>query len=219
MTATQSVATVTRDGIAVHCAYDELVALEDLTENPDNMNVHPRAQLDLLLKIILKTGWRCPITVSRRSGLMIRGHGRLYAARLGNMTVAPVDYQDYASREEEIADLVADKQIPELAEWNSDKLGENLRFLEAQGQDLEVAGFDAASVEQLLGAGVGMSPADFVVPQGVDGGLTPDELLGSTDPTRSRVVLLVAPDIVDDVVRSVEYIAREYGPDRFKIVR
>ncbi len=210
---------VTRDGVAVHCAHDELVALGELRPNPHNPNTHPPEQLALLRKVILKTGWRAPITVSTRSGLIVRGHGRLLAAQAGNMTEAPVDFQDYETEEEERADLLADNQIPELAELDPTKLGDNLRFLEAQGADLEIAGFDAVSVEQLLGPGPGMSPSDFMVPpgEGVAGELGPEQLLAPPGEQLARVVLLVDPAILEAVLSSVRQIGREYG-EGFRIV-
>jgi hypothetical protein len=210
---------LTADGIPVHCAHDAILPLGEFRENPNNGNKHPQHQLELLTKIILKTGWRRAITVSRRSGLMTIGHGRLYSARLGNMTEAPVDFQDYVDEAEEIADLVADNRIPELAEMDYTKLGDNLRFLEAEGRDLEIAGFDAINVSQILGAGPAMSPGDFMVG---DEGLAPGDPgeLGSgpQGPDLERITLLVDPLIREQVLRSVEYIGREFDRESFKIV-
>lgn len=88
----------------VHCAFDRMVLLEDLKPNPRNPNRHPPEQVTLLAKIIRVQGWRVPITVSNRSGLVVRGHCRLLAAREAGLAEAPVDYQDYANDEEETAE-------------------------------------------------------------------------------------------------------------------
>lgn len=77
-----------------------------------------------LRDIIRATGWRAPITVSKRSGLVTKGHGRLMAAQLDDLTDAPVDYQDYASEAEELADLTADNRIAELATTDNKMLAE-----------------------------------------------------------------------------------------------
>ena len=53
--------------------------------------------------------------VSKLSGFVIKGHGRLEAAKLNGWTEVPIDLQDYASRDDELADMVADNQIAELA--------------------------------------------------------------------------------------------------------
>jgi hypothetical protein len=73
-------ARTTAGEIPVFCAYDELVATPTLTGNPRNPNKHPQEQIKLLATIIRSQGWRAPITVSRRSGFVVRGHGRLDAA-------------------------------------------------------------------------------------------------------------------------------------------
>jgi hypothetical protein len=100
----------------IKCLHTEVWPLARFTEHPKNPNRHPQAQLELLAKILVTQGWRNPIVVSRLSGLIIKGHGRLAAARLAGLTEAPVELQNYASAEAEIADLVADNRISELAE-------------------------------------------------------------------------------------------------------
>ena len=112
------------DGRPVFCAHDKIVPIKELRENPLNPNKHPDDQIRALAAIIKATGWRQPITVSTRSGLIVKGHGRLAAAKYGKFKEAPVDYQNYASEEEELADLMADNRIAELAEIDSVKLAE-----------------------------------------------------------------------------------------------
>ena len=111
-------------GVPVFCAHDAIVPLKDLRPNPKNPNQHPPEQIKLLASIIRATGWRAPITVSKRSGLVTKGHGRLMAAQLDDLTDAPVDYQDYASEAEELADLTADNRIAELATTDNKMLAE-----------------------------------------------------------------------------------------------
>ncbi len=66
--------------IPVFCTYDELLDTEKVVGNPKNPNEHPKEQIDMLAKIIKATGWRANITISRRSGFVVKGHGRLAAA-------------------------------------------------------------------------------------------------------------------------------------------
>ena len=66
--------------VPVYCAYDEIVDIEKVVPNPKNPNQHSKKQIDLLAKIIKGTGWRNSITVSTRSGFIVKGHGRLAAA-------------------------------------------------------------------------------------------------------------------------------------------
>ena len=71
---------VTPDGFKVYCAYDEIVETDSLKPNPRNPNRHPEAQVKMLAHIIAEQGWRAPITVSRRSGYIVRGHARRLAS-------------------------------------------------------------------------------------------------------------------------------------------
>ena len=101
---------------AVHCAYDKLVPVEELKPHPRNPNKHPKEQIELLAHIMMAQGIRRPIVVSRRSGLITIGHGRLEAAKLNGWKGYPVDFQEYESEAMEYADMVADNKIAELSE-------------------------------------------------------------------------------------------------------
>lgn len=100
----------------VRCAYREMVDTDLLVPNPKNPNKHPNNQIELLAKIMRHQGWRSPIVVSNRSGFIVKGHGRLEAAKLNGWKSAPVDRQDYANEADEYADMVADNKIAELSE-------------------------------------------------------------------------------------------------------
>ena len=102
--------------IPIYCAYDKIVSLAKLQPNPRNPNKHPENQIEILSAIILANGWRQSITVSNRSGMIVRGHGRYLAAVLMKEKTAPVDYQDYENEGEEWRDLLADNKIAELSE-------------------------------------------------------------------------------------------------------
>lgn len=142
----------------IHCSFDEMVDLVALVPHPRNPNTHPDRQIQLLAKIIEHQGWRVPITVSKRSGFIIRGHGRLLAAQKLDLGQAPVDYQDYANEAEEWADLIADNRIAELAQINEDELGKLMAELSEAGDlDMELTGFDGKDLEQMLAAA---APAD-----------------------------------------------------------
>ncbi|KUO77215.1 MAG: hypothetical protein APF81_08360 [Desulfosporosinus sp. BRH_c37] len=112
------------DEIPVFCAHDAIIMTSDLKPNPKNPNQHPLEQVKLLGAIIRAQGWRGPITISNRSGLIVRGHGRLMAAQLEELIEVPVDYQNYSSDAEEMADLVADNRIAELSDADAKMLAE-----------------------------------------------------------------------------------------------
>ena len=128
-------------GIPVFCSHDEIVELEKIIPNPKNPNEHPDDQVELLAKIIKATGWRQPITVSKRSGFVVKGHGGLLAAIRGGMTAAPVDFQDYASEAEEYADLVSDNRLAELSEINNEKLRDIFADVDFSETSIDLTGY------------------------------------------------------------------------------
>jgi hypothetical protein len=140
----------TCDGIPVHCACDEFADVESLKPHPKNPNRHPKSQVKLLARVIEKQGWRVPVTVSKRSGLMIRGHGRLLAALVLGKKQVPVDYQDYDSDEAELADLVADNKIAELADLNLPDIADILREIDLGEFDLDLTGYEPEEIAALL---------------------------------------------------------------------
>jgi len=100
----------------IKCEYTKLVKLAELVKHPKNPNEHPPEQIKRLAEIIDYQGMRSPIVVSKRSGFITKGHGRLMALISLGWEVAPVDYQDYENEAQEYADIVADNAI---AEWAS----------------------------------------------------------------------------------------------------
>lgn len=139
-------------GVPVFCAHDEIVPIEKLIPNPKNPNKHPDEQIQLLGRITRQTGWRQPITVSTRSGFIVKGHGRLLAARLEGLTEAPVDYQNYASEAEEYADLTADNRIAELSEIDQKMLADIFADIDTGELPLELTGYTDEEVESLVTA-------------------------------------------------------------------
>lgn len=138
------------DGIEVWCGFEQLVPIEDLKPNPRNPNTHPSRQIELLAKNIRYFGWRHPVTVSKRSGLIVAGHGRLAAARELDVQLVPVDYQDFASESDEMAVLIADNRLAELASIDLNSLEGIIDELKVEGFDTLLTGFDDADLESLL---------------------------------------------------------------------
>lgn len=122
----------------INCLYDKLVPVSELQVHPKNRNSHPDAQIQRLAQILEYQGWRYPIKVSKLSGFITSGHGRLLAAQKAGFTEVPVNFQEYESEAQEYADLIADNgialwseldietiksDIPELPDLDFDLLG------------------------------------------------------------------------------------------------
>lgn len=140
------------DGVPVFCAHDAIVDITALVPNPKNPNQHPDTQIQILGRIIRQTGWRQPITVSKRSGFIVKGHGRLSAALLEGMKQAPVDYQNYTNEAEEYADLVADNRIAELAETDNKLLADIFADIDTGEIPMELTGYTEGEVQSLVAA-------------------------------------------------------------------
>lgn len=130
-----------------NCAYTELVSVSKLVPNPKNANKHSTEQIERLAKIIDFQGQRSPIVVSKRSGFITKGHGRLMAMqKLGWENVA-VDYQDYLSEAQEYADVIADNEIARWAELDREMLNIELKNLDI---DLDLLGILDFKIEPLV---------------------------------------------------------------------
>jgi DNA modification methylase len=134
---------------SIHCLYDAIVPLTELREHPRNPNRHTQKQSDLLARIIEATGWRNCIIVSKRSGCIVAGHGRLYAARTLKLESAPVQYQEFDSEEEELRHLVADNRLAEFSQRDDAALASILSELRDDGA-LQFTGYDETQMAKLL---------------------------------------------------------------------
>lgn len=119
----------------IHCLYDKLAHPRDLKAHPKNRNKHPPDQIKRLAEILEYQGWRYPIKVSKQSGFITSGHGRLEAAKLMNWTEVPVNYQNYDSGDQEYADVQADNAI---AAWSELDLSTISSDLDDLGPDFNI---------------------------------------------------------------------------------
>lgn len=135
--------------IPVYCAFDKIVPIGELKPNPKNPNKHPVDQVALLAKVIEAQGWRQPVKVSTRSGLIVSGHGRYEAALLIGCPV-PVDFQNYPNDEAELADLLADNRIAEMAEMDNAMLQDLFAELDASDFNIDLSGYTDDVVSALV---------------------------------------------------------------------
>lgn len=155
--------------IKVHCSHSGLVHISELKPNPKNPNKHPENQIELLANIIEKQGWRQPIKVSTLSGFIVSGHGRYEAALFMGSEYVPVDYQDYENEEQELADLLADNRIAELAEMDEKLLAELFSELDLDNIEVELTGYTKEEIEEIVldveESRIDIEQADDILPE------------------------------------------------------
>lgn len=113
----------------------EFISIEQIVPNPKNNNKHSEDQIRRLAKIIQHNGFRVPLIISNRSGLLISGHGRLEAAKILGLETLPVIFQDFKNEAEEIQFLTADNEIARWAELDKDLVKD---FLAESGTEFDL---------------------------------------------------------------------------------
>ena len=129
------------------CKYDELVDINKVKPNPENRNDHPIAQIQRLAKILEYQGIRHPLIVSKKSKLLVVGHGRLEAMKQLKMDKVPVVYQTFKDKEQEYAFAVSDNAIASWADLELAKINEHLKELDGINFDIDLLGIKDFEIE------------------------------------------------------------------------
>lgn len=122
------------------------MATGELKPHPKNPNIHPPEQIERLAKLLKYQGFRTPIVVSKGSGFVISGHGRLAAAKLLGLQSVPVSIQEFESYEQEYAHLVGDNAIAEWADLNFAEINAEIGNL-GPDFDIECLGLEDFEIE------------------------------------------------------------------------
>jgi DNA modification methylase len=122
------------------------------------------AAVDAVAKSIREFGWRSPIVVDEHD-VILAGHTRLKAAQKLGLTEVPVHVARGLSDEQAKAFRIADNQTASIAEWNDERLVEELLALKASDYDLSLLGFSEDALLKILGTGKELSGELDEVPE------------------------------------------------------
>lgn len=122
-----------------------IVPISELHPNPKNRNVHSAAQIERLGEIIKYQGFRNPLIVSKRTGFIVAGHGRLLAAKELKLKEVPVIYEDFEDEDQEYAAGISDNAIASWAEL--DLSGINADIPELGPFDIDLLGIKDFELE------------------------------------------------------------------------
>lgn len=128
----------------------QLVKIKDVKLNPKNRNKHTDEQIDRLVKIIEYQGFRSPLIVSKRTGVLVAGHGRLMAAKKMKLKEVPVMVQDFTDDAQEYAAMVSDNAIASWAELDLSSINTDIPDL-GPDFDLDLLGIKNFEIEEFEG--------------------------------------------------------------------
>lgn len=133
------------DEVEIKCAYTKLVPIAELKPYKRNRNNHPPEQIERLAKLIKNHGLRHPVIVSKLSGEVIAGNGRLDALKRLGVKKVPVDYQEFTDADAEYAFSVSDNAVALWAEL--DLSGINADIPDLGPFDIELLGIKNFEIE------------------------------------------------------------------------
>lgn len=137
------------DDIAALIDEIELIDPDDLIPYQNNPKEHPQWQIDKLASSIKSYGFDQPIVVDQANEI-IKGHGRLQAARKLGLDEVPVIQRDDLSQAKAKASRIADNKTHMDTGWDIDSLALEFEELEDEGFDPEETGFDPEEVDSII---------------------------------------------------------------------
>ena len=126
-----------------------MVAVDALIPYARNARTHSDAQVAQIAASIAEFGFTNPILTDGEKGV-IAGHGRLAAARKLALTEVPVIELAHLTPTQKKAYILADNRIAENAGWDNELLRLELESLQEDGFDLDLTGFDADALMEVL---------------------------------------------------------------------
>jgi ParB-like chromosome segregation protein Spo0J len=122
--------------------------IDSLNPNQKNARSHSKRQIEKIAASMQAFGLNCPILVDRDRNI-VSGHGRLLACRQLGLTEVPTISLEHLTQAQAQAFAIADNRLAELATWDNQLLGEQLRLLSEMNLDfnLELTGFEVAEID------------------------------------------------------------------------
>lgn len=143
-------------------------AIDTITPYEKNSRTHSTKQVGQIMASIKEYGFTNPLLIDER-GVLIAGHGRLEAVKQLNkvdwaenpVEVLPCIEVSGLSEEQRRALVIADNKIALNAGWDFEILKEELSDLDSMGYDMDLLGFDAQEIDDILSGIEKSSGSDF----------------------------------------------------------
>lgn len=178
------------------------VPIDTLRTDPTNARTHSGESIRVIKNSLEKFGQRAPIIAQvAKNGaphIVRAGNGRLEAARLLKweyIAAVIVDEPDVDA----VAFAITDNRAAELAEWDIDKLLDNVAVIEHLG--LETAGFTDETLADIIGSAHEKELPEIPDPDG----------LSVIDKREAQVTYTISFDTVDQHKRFVKFLKKLKG--------
>jgi ParB-like chromosome segregation protein Spo0J/DNA modification methylase len=128
----------------------ERIAVEALLPYAKNSRTHSDEQVAQIAASIKEFGFNNPILIDKEN-TVIAGHGRLLAARRSGMDDVPCIRLGHLTDTQRKAYIIADNRLALNADWDNEMLTIELNELLEDDFALDILGFDAGELKDLLG--------------------------------------------------------------------
>ena len=133
----------------------------ELTPNPQNARTHPKGQIKKIANSIKKFGFLNPVLIDQH-GVIIAGHGRIEAAKTLGMATVPCLVFDHLSEAQRRAYTLMDNRSAEDSGWDKALIAAEMKWLNAEGFEMELTGFDTSEIGDFISSGQDRSGEDEI---------------------------------------------------------
>jgi len=140
------------------------VLASELIPYERNARTHTPVQVAQIAKLMKKVGFTNPLLIDEQNRI-IAGHGRLEAAKTLGLQMVPVVVVTGLTDADRRALVIADNKLALNAGWDADLLRTEIEALRLEGFDMDLTGFDAGEILDLMGG----------VPNGKDPDAAPEK--------------------------------------------
>ena len=115
----------------------------------DNPRVHPRKQIQKLVRAIDEFGFLIPILIDDQN-TVLAGHARIEAAKQLRLLSVPCIRANHLTETQKRTFTILDNRLATEAAWDFQLLAKEVEFLQSEGIDLTTTGFEIPEIEMIF---------------------------------------------------------------------
>lgn len=128
----------------------EYVNVKDIVPYENNAKKHPESQIEQIIKSIEEFGFNDPIAIDENN-VVIEGHGRLMAIKKLKFKEVQCIRLEHLTPEQKKAYIIAHNKLTMNTGFDFITLAKEMKALDTADFDLDILGFDADELEDILG--------------------------------------------------------------------